>query len=234
MIPPREPHPANASPYRESVQAWTFGRLTATVLASAARLVTGLESRWIGGARAGTQCVYVANHTSHADFVLLWASLPPLLRSRTCPVAAAEYWNRGAFRGYLMKHVFQAVLIERNRVDRAHNPLAPMLQALDRGKSLIVFPEGTRGNGSELLPFKCGIYHLARQRPGIELVPVWIENAHRVLPRGTTLPVPLLCSVIFGEAARLAPHEDKMAFLARLRQNVSDLRKSCEPGTTHS
>jgi 1-acyl-sn-glycerol-3-phosphate acyltransferase len=135
---------------------------------------------------------------------------------------------RGAVRRLLIERVFEGVLVERGRVDRSHDPLLPMLRALDSGKSLIVFPEGTRGNGDELLAFKCGIYHLAHQRPSLDLIPVWIENLHRVLPRGAILPVPLLCSVTFGEPTRFADGEDKKAFLARLRQSVLDLGASCQ------
>lgn len=213
-----------------------FPRMVDSILAKtlvvAARMVTGAETRWIGCAPAEAPRVYIANHTSHADFILLWSSLPPRLRSLTHPVAAADYWERGAVRRYLATQVFQAVLVERKRTHhtdnpRIHNPLAPMLRALDSGHSLIVFPEGTRGNGAELLPFKCGIYHLAHERPDVELVPVWIDNLHRVLPRGAILPAPLLCSVTFGTPARLFPGEEKKAFLARLSYVVGSLGNLC-------
>jgi 1-acyl-sn-glycerol-3-phosphate acyltransferase len=92
---------------------------------------------------------------------------------------------------------------------------------------LIMFPEGTRGRGEALQPFKCGIFHLASTRPNVELVPVWIDNLYRVLPRGAILPVPLLCSVTFGEPTHLLPGEDKKSFLARLHQSVSTLGASC-------
>ena len=60
-----------------------------------------------------------------------------------------------------------------------------MASALDTGASLIVFPEGTRNTTeAKLLPFKSGIYHLASRRPDVEFVPVWIENLHRVMPKG--------------------------------------------------
>jgi 1-acyl-sn-glycerol-3-phosphate acyltransferase len=171
--------------------------------------------------------VYIANHTSHGDFILLWSSLTPRLRSLTHPVAAGDYWERGAVRRYLIRQVFHGVLVERepqkNDPRMHHHPLTPLLRTLDSGHSLIVFPEGTRGDGAELGPFKCGVYHLAHERPDIELVPVWIDNLHRVLPRGAILPAPLLCSVTFGEPVRLLPGEEKKAFLTRLRQAVVSL-----------
>jgi len=132
-----------------------------------------------------------------------------------------------------MRHVFRAIAIDRQPVDRAHHPLAPLLSALDAGDSLIVFPEGTRGDGDHLLPFKCGVYHLARERPGVELVPVWIDNACRILPKGSKVPVPLLCTATFGAPTRLEADEGKDAFLERLRGCVLELGEAWKSTTMH-
>jgi len=160
--------------------------------------------------------------------MLLWAALPPVLRDRTFPAVAADYWQRNAVRRYFAGQVFKAVFVERNHVDRAHNPLVPMLRALDEGNSLIVFPEGTRGNGERLQPFKCGLYHLAHARPEVELIPVWIDYLSRVLPKGAMVPAPMLCSVNFGAPAHLRPDENKHDFLGRLAAMVTALGESCK------
>jgi 1-acyl-sn-glycerol-3-phosphate acyltransferase len=88
---------------------------------------------------------------------------------------------------------------------------------VDGGGSLILFPEGTRNTEDGVLPFKSGIYHLARHRPELEFVPVWIDNLKRVMPKGRWLPLPLLCTTTFGEPLRLGAGEDKQAFLERTR-----------------
>lgn len=211
----------------ESIGARMMRRVIAAGLVSTARVIAGAEARWVGCTPSETRRIYFANHTSHADFMLIWAALTPDLRSRTLPVAAADYWNRNAVRHYLAKEIFHAVLVKRDRFDRAHNPLLSMMQALDRGNSLILFPEGTRGTGEALQSFKCGIYHLAEARPEVELVPVWIDNLYRVLPKGAVLPAPMRCSVAFGEPAYLLPGEDKHAFLERLRQRITRLGGTC-------
>jgi 1-acyl-sn-glycerol-3-phosphate acyltransferase len=211
----------------ESIPIRALRHILSGTLISTARIITGADAHWVGCKPSETPRIYVVNHTSHADFILLLATLPPQLRTRTLPVGAAEYWNGGAVPRFLANQVFRAVLIDRDRVDRIHNPLAPMLRALDRGNSLIVFPEGTRGPGKTLLPFKCGLYHLANARPDIELVPVWIDNLYRVLPRGAIIPAPVQCSATFGAPTRLAPGEDKQQFLGRLRQSIAQLGESC-------
>ncbi len=200
-----------------------FELAVAHLTVGGARLLTGVQARWEGCGPADVQRIYFCNHTSHMDFVLLCAALPAQIREKTRPVAASDYWNRGAVRQYLIHRVFHGVLVDRVQSGRAANPIDPMIEALELGESLILFPEGTRGTGEGLQPFKCGIYHLAKARPCVELVPVWMENAYRVMPKGAPLPIPLLCSVTFGQPTWLRPDEAKEPFLARLREAVFDL-----------
>src|SRR5690606_41366788 len=116
------------------------------------------------------------------------------------------------------------VLIEREAGRRRQDPVQALCEAVDGGCSLILFPEGTRNTGEEpLLPFKSGIYHLARQRPELEFVPVWIDNLKRVMPKGRLLPLPLLCTASFGAPLRLQAGEDKAAFLQRTAQALLQL-----------
>jgi len=201
-----------------------LGRIIGGIITGIAKALTGAQCQWIGCGPYDTQRIYFANHSSHLDFILLWAALPSKLRRKTRPVAAADYWWDGGFKEFLIRRVFNGVAVERKGRAPGTNPLQPMLDALDEGASLIIFPEGTRGSGEEMLPFKSGIYHLAKDRPQIELVPVWMENCYRVMPKGSFLPVPLLCSVRFGEPTRLAEEERKPLFLDRLKHAVEGLR----------
>lgn len=191
--------------------------LTAFIITSAARLLTGARALWLGCTPTPVQRLYYANHSSHGDFVLLWASLPAPLRRTTRPVAGADYWQRDGVRRYLINKVFNGVLIDRERTTPEANPLQPMLDALDQGDSLILFPEGTRNLEDGLLPFKSGLFHLTRLRPDIELVPVWIANLNRVMPKGRALPLPLLCTLSFGKPLEPLTDESKDEFLQRAR-----------------
>jgi 1-acyl-sn-glycerol-3-phosphate acyltransferase len=203
-----------------------LARIVAVLITGTAKALTGAQCQWIGCGPYDTQRIYFANHSSHLDFILLWSALPSALRKRTRPVAAADYWFHGTFKQFLIRRVFNGVAVERTGRVAGTNPLQPMIDALDEGYSLIIFPEGTRGSGEELQPFKSGIFHLARSRPNVELVPVWMENCYRVMPKGSFLPVPLLCSVRFGAPTKLVEEERKPAFLDRLQKAVEGLRNA--------
>ena len=104
------------------------------------------------------------------------------------------------------------------------DPLEPLIDALQSGDSIIIFPEGTRGNAEEPQPFKSGLYSLAMRFPNVVLVPAWIDNIQRVMPKGEVVPVPILCSVTFGAPVQLEPGEDRRHFLDRARAAVVALR----------
>ncbi|SEW31191.1 1-acyl-sn-glycerol-3-phosphate acyltransferases [Aliiroseovarius sediminilitoris] len=181
-----------------------------------ARVVTAVRGVWQGVEPVPRQRIYFANHSSNGDFVLIWTVLPPALRGRTRPVAGSDYWLTGKLKTFIGREVFNAVLIDRNPETRREDPISQMVTALDEGASLILFPEGTRNMTDDtLLPFKPGLYHLAQARPDVELVPTWIDNLTSVMPKGKVIPVPLLCSVTFGEPLCVVENEDKAAFLAR-------------------
>jgi 1-acyl-sn-glycerol-3-phosphate acyltransferase len=169
------------------------------------------------------QRVYFANHTSHLDAAVLWATLPTAIRVRTRPVAAKDYWTANRFRRWLVEKVFHGVLIERLKVTPQNNPLRDLLSVVDAGDSLLLFPEGTRSSSLEPGPFKSGLFHLAKERPTLEFVPVYLENLNRILPKGEFLPVPLLGSVTIGAPLHLEPNETKEEFLTRARSAVWNL-----------
>jgi 1-acyl-sn-glycerol-3-phosphate acyltransferase len=205
-------------------------RLAAAAIRTFARATTGVQARWRGSEPTTTKRIYFANHTSHGDFVLIWTVLPEALRKATRPVAGADYWTAGKLRTFIGRDVFNAVLIERGKLERDSNPTLPVIAALDEGHSVIIFPEGTRNTtGETLLAFKSGLYRLAKARPDVALVPVWIENLCRVMPKGEFLPVPLLCSVTFGPELKLGENEPRPAFTARMQQALLDLRPEGTP-----
>jgi 1-acyl-sn-glycerol-3-phosphate acyltransferase len=207
----------------------------ASLLAALARGITGVQVLWAGCEPDERQRIYFANHTSHLDFVVLWSALPSEIRAHARPIAARDYWEETSLRRYLAESVFKAILVERGAVPKSkshdegkfvgRSMIEDLAAALGEHNSLILFPEGTRGNGEKIGEFRGGLYHLGLRRPDVELVPAYLENMNRILPKGEYLPVPMLSLLTFGEPIQVQPHENKDDFLERAREAVSSLRR---------
>lgn len=202
--------------------------IIANLLAALARMTSGANVRWMTDDTRDGQVIYFANHTSHLDFVVLWSVLGKEQRPRTRPVAARDYWEATGVRRYFATRIFRAILVDREGESVGHlrAQLTQLIEALDAGDSLILFPEGTRGTSEGMAEFRGGLYFLARQRPDLGLVPVHLHNLQRIMPKGEFLPVPQLSAVTFGAPLRLEKGEGKEAFLARARTAIEELAPS--------
>lgn len=206
-----------------------LARLVGSFLVLFIRVLTAVQVHWVGIEPVQRQRVYFSNHTSNADFPLIWTALPSALRRRTRPVAASDYWLKSRLRAFAGRDVFRAVLIDRNPETRDADPVQSMIAALDAGDSLIIFPEGKRNMGPDkLLAFKTGLFHLAKAKPEVDLVPVWVENINHVMPKGEVVPLPLIVRVRFGAPIHREQGELRDAFLARAHAALLALSESGE------
>jgi 1-acyl-sn-glycerol-3-phosphate acyltransferase len=143
--------------------------------------------------------ILIANHSSHLDTISL-LSLFPLGRLRCIrPVAAADYFERNAFVAVMTKTLFNILPIARKNITTENNPLRRMREAIEAGDSIIIFPEGTRGSGSEIGEFRSGVAHLIEKVPTVPVVPAYLVNMGRSLPKGEFIPVPFFCEIRIGE-----------------------------------
>jgi 1-acyl-sn-glycerol-3-phosphate acyltransferase len=197
-------------------------RPSSALLVGVVKLLVGAYARWIGTTPAPIQRIYFANHTSHIDTLAIWSSLPRSLRPHTRPIAARDYWGKG-LKKYIATRGFGAVLIDRARENTQVDPLDPLRAALREGDSLIIFPEGTRGASATPAKFRSGLFRLAGEFPTVELVPVYLDNLHRSLPKGALLPVPVVCTVRFGTPLTRVDGEEKDSFCDRARAAVISL-----------
>lgn len=189
------------------------------LLATCIRLITGIPPQ-APDSLPKEAAIYFINHSSHLDFLAIWACLPADIRRQTHPVAAQGYWKKNKLRQWLALSVFRAHLINRKQPGKAGDPLEPLSKWIKQGHSIILFPEGTRSRDGLIKPFKPGLYHLAKRHPNTPLVPVHLDNMNRILPAGERLPVPLLGRVDFRPVIHLHKGEDKISFLKRARAQV--------------
>ncbi|PDV85843.1 1-acyl-sn-glycerol-3-phosphate acyltransferase [Rhizobium sp. H4] len=186
------------------------------------RIMVGARSEWRGCKPDTRRRIYFANHNSHVDTVAVMAALPYQVRRLTHPVAARDYWGTSALRRFIAEKGLRAVLIDRKPLPDS-NPLEPLERLLEEGRSILIFPEGTRSATEEIAPFRSGIYRLACRFPDVDLIPIHLDNLQRILPKGSILIVPITCTARFGKALRVEPGEGKDAFLARARAAVIEL-----------
>ncbi|EKS68184.1 putative acyltransferase [Burkholderia sp. SJ98] len=151
--------------------------------------------------------------------------MPRSLRDSVRPVAARDYWNANALKRHIAQKLLNVVLIDRRR-EGDGDPLDPVRDALTKGHSVIIFPDGTRGTDALPQGFKSGLFHLASEFPGIALTPVYLENLQRIMPKGAIWPIPLICKVHFGAGEALRATDDKSAFLTRMRDAIVALAPS--------
>ncbi len=206
-----------------------FQQISRATIVGLARLISGVRVEWHDDlSPEPVPRIFFANHGSHLDFIVVWSALPTAIRKRTRVIAAGDYWGKSRLRRYLATTVFNAVLVDRTKFGRDSNPVEAFAEVLAQGDSMIIFPEGTRSVDGSIADFKPGLFHIAKRHPDIPLVPIYLENLNRILPKGEFLPVPLISRCRFGGPHLRSPDESKPDFLARMRQELLQLT-STEP-----
>jgi len=185
---------------RDIAQVILFALLIKPFLA----LFIGLRVRGRDHLPPSGQFVLIANHSSHLDTASLLSLFSLTQLRRIQPVAAADYFERNRFISTLTKTIFNILPIARKNITPENNPLRQMQAALAAGQSLIIFPEGTRGSGDSIGPFRSGVAHLIEKMPDVVIVPACLVNMGRSLPKGEFIPVPFFCEVRLGEPRTLS------------------------------
>ncbi|MBL7215083.1 MAG: 1-acyl-sn-glycerol-3-phosphate acyltransferase [Phycisphaerae bacterium] len=200
--------------------------LLAKIILYLCRLVSGVQVEIRDVDLFSGTVIFYANHSSHLDAMVILSLLPEERRKKTFIVGSKKYWQANAIRRYISNSVFRTVMIDRageSNTSGAFAALSEMSKVLEQDCSIIIFPEGTRSSEGTISDFKRGIYHIAKKNSDIKLVPVYLENMNRIMPKGELIIIPLLGRVVFGKSITLLEGEDKEAFLARARNELVDL-----------
>ena len=158
--------------------------------------------------------IVIANHNSHLDTMVLMNLLPRKLLPNVQPVAAMDYFLRSPVRAWFALRIIGILPLKRNRSEKAEDPLEPVDKALEAGRLLIFFPEGSRGEPEQMSGFRKGIAHLAERHPDVPVVPVYLHGLGKALPKGKVLFVPFFCDIFVGD--QLPWTGDKHSYMQQL------------------
>lgn len=166
--------------------------------------------------------VVVANHSSHLDAISLLSLFPLSELKDIRPVAAADYFEKNWVISSLAHTFFNILSISRHCASKHDNPLAYLEKAIALKQSLIFFPEGTRSLTGDMGSFHSGITHLTEKHLDLPVVPVYLCNMGRSLPKGEFLPIPFFCDIKIGEA--MFPKGDRKEQLEMIKNAILALK----------
>ena len=179
--------------------------------------------------------ILAANHSSHLDTVMVYAALPPPLRYLTAPAMSQDFFSAlfGKGRptlkqrleeacGYtLALTLFNAYPLPQ-RLSGARRALRYSGELIDAGYSILIYPEGTRTETGELLPFQPGIGLMAR-RLGVPVIPVRLQGLFAIYSVHDSWPHTGKVRVRFGSPIRPQPGEPHEAIASRVEAAVRAL-----------
>ena len=196
-------------------------------------LVAGVHVRGREHLPDSGPCIVAANHNSHLDTLVLLSLFPLARIRRVRPVAAADYFMRNPLSAWFATELIGIIPIKRKPNRRDGHPLARVERALEAGETVIIFPEGSRGEPEAMQPFKTGIAHLAKAFAEVPVVPVYVHGAGKCLPKGEALFVPFGIDVSVTEPLFCGGDESHRAFTERLESRIWELHHNHERSTPY-
>jgi 1-acyl-sn-glycerol-3-phosphate acyltransferase len=195
------------------VEGWAFGPvaraarslLQAAVLFPVLRFLTPVAVRGRNLRDAPGPLIVAANHVSHLDTPIVLRAMPPRIRRRLVVAAAKDYFYRGRVRGALVSLSLATFPFDRG--EGSGESLRQCRSLLERGWSLLIFPEGTRSPTGELGRVRRGVAVLASST-GVPVLPLYVHGLADVMPKGARAPLPGGVVVDVGNPVRPAPDED--------------------------
>ena len=217
---------------------WLRLALIVAVARPVARFFTGADVEGRERLPVKGPAIIAANHNSHVDTLLLLTIFKARAVHLVRPAAASDYFLKDPVIGWVSRNLIGIVPVARGkdgarrkagkRDEDGGDVLAPARQALSEGAIVVVFPEGTRGDATDTMAqLKNGVARLAEAFPEAPVIPVWIQGAGRVLPKGTLIPVPMTCCVLVGEAIRWEGR--RTPFMDSLREALLALKAKAPP-----
>ena len=171
------------------------------------------------------QCIYVANHNSHLDTAAFLAMIPMKNHLDAHPIAANDYFGKSKMARAFFEFFFNTLLIERKGLKNFEKSMGTINQALNQNKSILLFPEGSRGEPEIMGQFKNGIAYILKTHPTIPFVPIYMQGLGKAMPKGDSVIIPHDSKVIVGNPI-LIPEVTELSMsqiTAIVKQSILDL-----------
>ncbi len=192
------------------------------ILAPFVKIILGVKFRYDEKPSFDKSKIIVANHSSHVDAIAILCSLSIRDLKKVHPVVARDYFYRNSVTKVFAKLCLNSVAVSRDR--QFENPLHQCEKLLEKGHSLIIFPEGTRGNSDEMKEFKKGVSILLKKYPDVEFVPAFCEGFGKILPKGQWLILPSNSSLKIGKSKRVNQELELNDITSFIRKSILDLK----------
>lgn len=171
--------------------------------------------------------IVAANHNSHLDTLTLLSLFPLLGIPHVQPVAAADYFFRNAWLKWFSLNVIGIIPVMRGGTHPGNDPLEGCYRALEKGRVLVIFPEGTRGEAEQMATLKAGIWHLSKRFPEMPVFPVFMQGLGKSMPKGAFIPIPFFINVAIGRP--LYGSAEKEVFMTSLKERFMHLKQKISP-----
>jgi len=172
-----------------------------------------------------TAHLIAANHNSHLDGLVLMSLFKLSDIHKVKLVAAKDYFCTTTFSTWFSLNIIGIIPIDRK--GGSGDPLTPVMKALEEGYTVVIFPEGSRGEPEMRQPLKYGIAKILEANPEVAITPVFMYGLGKSLPRGEGMFVPFICEINVGE--KLSWTGDRVQLMSCLEDTFDTLEQEMEP-----
>lgn len=161
-----------------------------------------LEVKGLENVPKGQSVLFLSNHQGAFDIPAIQSVLPVQFRW-----VAKKSLFKIPFVGWSMR-LAGYISIDRENPAEALKSMEEAAAKMARGASVVIFPEGTRSESGQLLPFKRGAFMLAK-KCGRPIVPVAISGTNRIMKKGGFLVSPALVTISIGSPIDIGSSDEK-------------------------
>lgn len=163
------------------------------------RIIFGVSFKNTEQFKGTSQFIVVANHNSHLDTMSILSALPITMLTKVHPIAAGDYFGKNIITQFLTEFFVNTLLISRQKDKTKINAIDSIDQLIKEGKSILIFPEGSRGEAEIIQEFKNWAAILLKNNPTVPLIPIFIKGMGKALPKGDPFLVPMECQLTIGK-----------------------------------